>query len=336
MKLERVFLWSDPLRRVPVALRYVLATAVVLMFFAFRKMMGPLMGGYPFLLFFPAIILISVLLDRGTGVFSVFLSAALAWYFFIPKIDSFVMTDLTAAVPLALYVAIGLFVALLVEVLRSTALRLAHTAANLEHSNAINQALLIDVNHRVKNHLASISGLLRLSGRKVEDPQAKEALENAIGRINVLGQVYARLHLGERATVVSAQDFLVSLCDDLRNSILGIRPIALRANIADVPLSSIQAVPIGLIVNELVENALKYAFPSERSGDICVSLELVGETLVLSVQDDGVGFDPATSQPGGGSRIIGSLVQQLGGRLERHGPPGAEVVITLPREAPEG
>jgi len=335
MRIEHVFTWSDPLRKAPVWVRYILATGVVLLFFAVRAAFSPVLGGYPFLLFFPAIILISVLLDRGTGIFSVVLSASLAWYFFVPPVRSFALPNLEGGIPLGLYVIVALFVATVVETLRSTAERLVHTADKLERSSEINRLLLLDVNHRVKNHLASISGLLRLSARDVDDPRALRALENAVGRINVLGEVYARLHLGERATVVSSRDFIVSLCEGLRQSVLGVRPIALRLQIDDVPLSSMQAVPIGLVINELVENALKHAFPNERAGDICVSFTLVDENLVLSVEDDGVGFDPAAIKTGGGTRIVGSLVQQLGGRLERSHPSGSRIIATLPRDSPD-
>lgn len=334
MKLERAFVLSTPLRRMPVALRYPMATAVVLLFFAIRALFGALMGGYPFLLFFPAIILISVLFDRGTGVYAVILSAAVAWFFFIPKLNSFEMTDWSAALPLALYVLIGLFVAVLIEMLRSTAERLAQTAAKLEQSNSLNQLLLVDVNHRVKNHLASVSGLLRLSLRDLKEPQARQAIENAVGRINVLGEVYARLHLGERATVVSSREFITSLCEGLRSAVTGVRPIALRVHVDDIALSSTQAVPLGLVINELVENALKYAFPDERPGDICVGFEAQDEQLTLAVRDDGVGFDTQTARVGGGTRIVRSLVQQLGGKLEVRGAPGSETIVRLPREAP--
>lgn len=334
MQLERAFAWSDPLRKAPALARYLIATAVILIFFAVRSMASAWLGGYPFLLFFPAIILISVVLDRGSGLYAVILSAVLAWYFFIPDINSFTLPQIKDAIALALYVLVALFVAFVTEALRATAGRLVQTAEKLERSSELNRLLLIDVNHRVKNHLASVSGLLRLSVRQIDEPRARQAIENAVGRINVLGQVYARLHLGERATVVYSRDFIVSLCDDLRSSVFGVRPVALRVQAEDIALSSMQAVPIGLIINELVENALKHAFPGDRTGDICVSFEAAGDDLVLKVRDDGVGHASGCS-PGGGTRIIASLVQQLGGRLERGAHPGVTMIITLPRQAPE-
>ena len=93
------------------------------------------------------------------------------------------------------------------------------------------------------------------------------------------------------------------------------------------------AVPIGLIVNELVENALKYAFPDDRAGLITVTFDLdeVGR-LHLAVADDGIGFDPASARKGGGTRLVRSLVQQLHGQLERSGPPGTAYDIRFTAE----
>jgi two-component sensor histidine kinase len=115
--------------------------------------------------------------------------------------------------------------------------------------------------------------------------------------------------------------------------VFGVRPVALRVQAQDVPLSSTQAVPIGLIINELVENALKYAFPDERGGDIRVEFEALGDILVLTVADNGIGMSP-TRKTGGGTRIIGSLVQQLGGQLEQGAGPGTTVAARFPRQAP--
>lgn len=317
----------------PLALRYLGATAVVFLFFGLRSMTEPALGGYPFLMFFPAIIFIALVFDRGTGVFAVLLSAALAWWFFIPPRGSFKVGDWQVLWPLTLYVVIGLFLALVIEALRTTAERLQSTKAALEKAATLNELLLVDINHRVKNHLTAVTGLLRLSQREVVDPAARSAMAEAARRIDVLGNVYTRLHLGERATVVSAREFLASLCDDLRSGVIGVRPIALRCHLDEADLPSSVAVPLGLIVNELVENSLKHAFPDDRAGEIEVVFAREANGYRLAVGDDGIGFDPATSRKGGGSRLVRSLAQQLGGRLEQSGPPGARYEIRMPLDA---
>lgn len=316
--------------------RYLAACAIVLAFFGLRSMLGSSMGGYPFLLFFPAIILISTFLDRGTGVFAVLLSAALAWYFFLPPRYSFALPDLNHALPLALYIAVGLFLAFSIEILRLLATRLAKTSAELEKAASLYELLLVDINHRVKNHLTSVNALLRLSFRDIADPQARQAMNDATSRINVLGKLYSSLHLAGGRTSVCARDFVCSLCDDLRDGVIGVRPIALRAKAVSAPISSSQAVPLGLIINELVENALKYAFPDERAGEIRVELAASGDDLVLLVSDNGIGFDPQTSRAGGGARLVRSLSQQLGGRLERLQGAGTCMTLSFPAESPDG
>lgn len=312
--------------------RYVAACAIVLAFFGLRALMGQAMGGYPFLLFFPAIILISVLLDRGTGVFSVILSATLAWYFFVPPARSFALPNWNNAVPLVLYVVVGLFLALSIEALRTLATRLAATSAELAKADALNKLLLVDINHRVKNHLASVNGLLHLSFRDIADPAARQAMTAAIDRIHVLGKLYENLHLSDETSAICAGDFIDSLCADLRAGVIGQRPITLTACADPAKISAHQAVPLGLVINELVENALKYAFPGERRGVITVRFAALDGAFVLTVGDDGIGFSPQSSRVGGGTRLVRALAQQLNARLDRLDGPGTQVRLTF---APE-
>lgn len=309
-------------------LRYVAATAIVLVFFMLRELAGPAMASYPFLLFFPAIVLVSILFDRGSGVYAVGLSLALA-YFFTPVRHSFRLESPQTALPLALYALVALFIALTVEALRAGAERLQVTKAALEDAVELNRVLLMDVNHRVKNHLASASGLLRLSLRDVGSADPRTLIEGAARRIEVLGRVYDRLHLGGQATVVSARDFITGLCQDLAASVVGARPIRLQVEADDVALGSGQAVPIGLIINELIENALKYAFPEGRSGQITVGFVCEGARCVLTVADDGVGYDPGQARKGGGTRLLDALARQLNAEVEIDTRAGVKVRLTF-------
>ncbi len=316
---------AQPARALPAWLRYGLATLIVVLAFALRLATAPAMDGYPFLLFFPAIVVISLAFDRWTGIYAVALSAGLAWYFFIPVQRSFRVESWEAAVPLILYVLIALFIALIVEALRRTARRLEATKGELEKAVELNRLLLMDINHRVKNHLTSATALLRLTLRAPSAPDPKVVIEDAARRIDVLAKVYDRLHLGERATVVSARAFITGLCEDLRDGVIGARPVGLTITADDADLGSNQAVPVGLVINELVENAIKYAFPANRPGSIEIRFERHQERCVLTVADDGVGYDPKTARKGGGARLIGAFAQQLGAQIDREGPPGTLV-----------
>lgn len=329
---EQLITRMEPLRRLPMPVRYLLATCIVLGFFFLRAQLSGPLANYPFLLFFPAVIIVSLLLDRGTGVFAAVLSSALAWYFFVEPKGSASVRSLAAVLPTIIYFATSLFLAAVIEALRVTVTKLSRTSAELARADGMNRLLLMDINHRVKNHLQSITALLRLSERDVEDVKARAALEQAAGRIAVLGKVYDRLHLGQAATAVSSRDFMETLCADLRNSVIGLRPIALRARITDVELTSSQAVALGLVINELVENAIKYAFPS-GAGDITVSFAAVDDARYrLTVSDTGVGMPgaAAASERGTGGRLVRSLAQQLGGELSMESDAGLTVTLVFP------
>jgi two-component sensor histidine kinase len=323
--LDRIFKLAQPVRATPIWIRYGMATAIVLLAFVLRLATAPAMNGYPFLLFFPAIVIVSIAFDRWTGAYAVALSAALAWYFFVPIQRSFRLESWDAAVPLLLYVIIALFIALIIEALRRTAQRLKTTKGELEKAVELNRLLLMDVNHRVKNHLTSATALLRLTLREASVPDPKMVIEDAARRIDVLAKVYDRLHLGERTTVVSAREFITGLCDDLRDGVIGDRPVSLKVTADDADLGSNQAVPVGLVVNELVENAIKYAFPADRPGAIEIRFECQQGRCVLTVADNGVGYDPQSARKGGGARLIGAFAQQLGAQIDRDGPPGTLV-----------
>lgn len=182
MNLDRLMERTRPLRRLPVAARYLLSVVVVGAFFALRLMLSAL-DGFPYLLFFPAIILCAVVLDRGTGFFATVLSALLAVYFFVPPIGSFAVPDGSTMLALVLFVLTGFFLAAVVEALRVTAETLKETKHELETSKAQTELLLVDINHRVKNHLQSLAWLLTLSRRDAGDERSKEALDAAAGRI---------------------------------------------------------------------------------------------------------------------------------------------------------
>ena len=154
----------------------------------------------------------------------------------------------------------------------------------------------------------------------------------------MLGRLHDRLHLlGERAGgPVEMRGFLDGLCSDLRATLAEGRPVAVCASADRVGLGAARAVPVGLIVNEAVTNALKHAFPGERRGTVSVQLRHHGERgLRLEIADDGVGFaDGDAGAAGGGTRLVRVLARQLNGDAAwRAARPGTAVVVTFP-EAP--
>jgi PAS domain S-box-containing protein len=193
----------------------------------------------------------------------------------------------------------------------------------------LKRVLLFDINHRMKNHLQSIASLLMMAQRDTNDDSARTALTASAGRVSVLARVYERLHLNEQLDSVKACDFIDALGQELRSALIGDRNIELRTRCDnDLVLNGECAVVVGLLINELVTNALKYAFP-DRAGHVLVSLTAEGEKCRLEVRDDGVGpsQDKFPRRIGSGDRLIMLLAEQLQGELHREGPPGTCVVL---------
>jgi two-component sensor histidine kinase len=145
--------------------------------------------------------------------------------------------------------------------------------------------------------------------------------------------------LGQTKSVeaVDAAIYLDALCRDLIESVQkenGIS-IALKTDIESEPLPVDRAIPLGLIVNELVTNAVKYAFPSDKRGTVAVTLKRIPGELRLTVSDDGKGADPQRADSGLGGRLVDTFARQLGGQVERvSSNKGTIVSLALPsREA---
>jgi two-component sensor histidine kinase len=172
--------------------------------------------------------------------------------------------------------------------------------------------LLNELSHRVKNHLAMIVGLLRLKGARQEDPQAIEDFARAIDRVSTIAHLHEQLYRAEDVTLVDVPSYLGEICDSLRQSMLSDTKIVLERKLESAFLHVDQAVPVGLIVNELVTNAIKYAFLPNDPGRIAVRFRVVGETAVLTISDNGRGLDRSAPRQGVGSRLVRDLATQIG------------------------
>jgi PAS domain S-box-containing protein len=197
--------------------------------------------------------------------------------------------------------------------------------------------LMQELTHRVKNSLQSIAAMVMIEARSHKSREGKAALERVSHRIDALGQLYSKLSKSDTVESVDVATYLDDLCRDLIASVdrEGGRAIVLKSDIESVLLPTDRAIPIALIVNELVTNAVKYAFPGESSGTVMVALKRVPGGLRLTVADDGNGVDPQRTDSGLGGRLVESFAQQLGGQVEREsGGKGTIVFLTLPsREA---
>jgi chemotaxis protein methyltransferase CheR len=195
--------------------------------------------------------------------------------------------------------------------------------ARLEREHAAaherNGMLLQELTHRVKNSLQLIGAIVVTEARRLERGEGKAALERVARRITALGHLYSKLSEADIIKAVDAAAYLNELCRDLIASVYkdGDAFIMLKTDIESELLPTDQAIPIGLIVNELVTNAVKYGFPGEANGTVMVTLKRVPGALRLTVADDGQGLDPRRADSGLGGRLVDGFTQQLGGQIER-------------------
>jgi PAS domain S-box-containing protein len=193
--------------------------------------------------------------------------------------------------------------------------------------------LLQELAHRIKNSLQIIVSMVSLEARNQKSGEGKAALERVSHRIAALGRLYSMLGETNSVEAVDAASYLEALCRDLIESVQKENgtSIALKTDIASESLPVDRAIPLGLIVNELVTNAVKYAFPGEPKGTIAVTLKRIAEDLRLTVDDDGKGADPQRADSGLGARLVDSFARQLGGHVDRvSSSKGTSVCLTLP------
>jgi chemotaxis protein methyltransferase CheR len=195
------------------------------------------------------------------------------------------------------------------------------------------ETLLLELTHRVKNTLQTIAAIVRLEAGRHKSGQGKRALERVSERISAVGRLYSNLEKAGTIEAIDAAIYIQEVCANLIASVQqeGGRAISLRTDLASELLPTAQTIPVGLIVNELVMNAVKYAFPGETGGTVIVALKRESGELRLTVADDGIGAASQPSDPGLGGRLVEIFAQQLGGRVERvSGSQGTIVRVILP------
>ena len=192
--------------------------------------------------------------------------------------------------------------------------RADEAAANTAQALTQEQMLLEELRHRSKNDLQLILSMLVMQQRKQTDEQARRGLGDIMDRVAAIGMAHDQLAPVGNVGRVELADYLQALCGNLGKRREDVR---IEAHLTSARVPHERAVPLGLIVNELVTNALKYAFPDGRSGAVAVNFEVdpSGEGH-LRVCDDGVGM--GVPRPGSsGAELVRRLVQQVGGQLDR-------------------
>eukprot|EP01037_Dinobryon_pediforme_P008903 gene8903-8992_t len=161
--------------------------------------------------------------------------------------------------------------------------------ADLEEALEAKTTLLHEVDHRVKNNLMMIGSLLRLQSRSLPDPRLRATLEQMLQRVDALASVHRRLYQAHDIERFDIGSFATSLANDLIGA-SGRRDIALQSDVATVEIPARKAAPVGLILNEVITNAIKHAYP-DGAGEMKLSVRRQNGTAQIDVRDDGPGFD---------------------------------------------
>ena len=199
----------------------------------------------------------------------------------------------------------------------------------ISKSLAEKEILLKEIHHRVKNNLQFISALLGLQTDHISDQVALDALQEGQDRVQSMALIHQDLYQRDDLTSVSVKDYFVKLTEGLFDS-YNIHPdnISLQLFVADLDLDVDTVIPIGLIVNELVSNCLKYAFSIGEKGVISVSLQEIDDRLILTVSDNGKGIAQTEIDNLGdslGYKLIQALSAQLNGSYQIDGEHGGTI-----------
>ncbi|MES2647073.1 MAG: sensor histidine kinase [Bacteroidota bacterium] len=200
------------------------------------------------------------------------------------------------------------------------------TQASLLSRNAENELLLKEIHHRVKNNLEVVSSLLALQSNQVADENTKEAMLEGQNRVQSIGIVHQKLYQGTNLGSIEMKDYFINLSESILDSFGAEKRVTIECAMDQLDVDIDTAVPLGLIVNELLTNTIKYAFPAGQHGNVQIKLQKHAEgVLQLEVSDDGVGKSGVTQGTGFGGQLVALLTLQLGGSMREEVKNGTSI-----------
>lgn len=285
-------------------------------------------GSVAFGLLFPTIALATLFARWQSGLVTAIVTVAYAWTFIYtvrgaPGITTLIVVCLCCAGLIAV-----------AELFRVAAYR---AAQERDREIAERDLFLAEFDHRVKNNFAVVASLLELQRRRAADDATKDALSAALARVESIARAHRHLYRGGASSgKVEMSDYIGDLCSALADSLFLHGTILLEYSSDTVEMPRDRAVSIGLVVNELVTNAVKHAFVGRDRGTIRVTFRDRGEHYVLSVVDDGSGIvertETRTDGGGLGSRLIDAFARQAAGTITTDSDKtGTQVTLELTR-----
>ncbi len=209
--------------------------------------------------------------------------------------------------------------------------KIKHQNGLIQQALAEKNALIQEIHHRVKNNLQVVSSLLNLQTRFVNDPNAKQALHKGQSRVQSMALIHQNLYQQEGLTGINVSTYLEKLTKTLFHTYNLEERISLEMDIDDFTIDVDTMIPLGLIINELITNALKHAFEEQQTGKIKVTLKEHGDGLIFQIADNGIGLDhkllPELRKSSLGFKLIDTFSEQLNAELKIRRKEGT--IITL-------
>ena len=196
------------------------------------------------------------------------------------------------------------------------------------------EILIKEIHHRVKNNLQIIISLLYLQSKKTDDPVTGDALLDSQTRVKSMALVHEKLYQSEDLGSIDFSGYVQNLVGNLMISYgTDKNRIRVAISIQKLPITINTAIPLGLIMNELVSNTLKYAFPDGQSGELNISGEVQGNQIIVKVRDNGCGIPDTFDWKHAdslGLHLVQMLTRQLKGTIELSRTSGTEFILTAP------
>lgn len=287
--------------------------------------------GLPFSVFYPAIVASAVLFGIRAGIVAGTIGVLLAWYFFLPGVGFALGVGVPFA--LALYGAVIACSLILIRLLQLAIQRANDAREESRKLAESRETLFRELQHRVGNNLQVVSALLSLQKRKLSDPAAIAALEEAADRVQLIGQIQRQLYDldGQQQAM---DDLLAQVVEDCLQSFARDDVDYTIEVETDLKMSPDQAIPVSLIVYEAVANAIEHGF-SDRGGRVAVNARFAGKWIEVCVADNGIGLPPgfvASQSSSMGLKLSSALAGQCGGTFALEVVEGGTcAIVRVPR-----
>ena len=279
-------------------------------------------GALAFGLIYPICLLATLLAGWRAGLLALVFAGVTSWYFVLNSGQGFDLPTIKAKANVLLFFVTAALVVFLAD------------QAVIEQDKGLSERdlLIEEINHRTKNNFQIVISLLELQARRTDQPAVREAMQAAAARIGGLARSHRNLYAaGEAGEAVAMDTYLSELCENLTEG-PGSGFVRIETTLEPLLLPRDRAVAVGVILNELITNAFKHAFPDGRPGLVQVTLRNTEQGLQMTVADDGVGLDgprPFVPSSGLGRGLLDAFARQAGGTVALANREGGGAVATL-------